>query len=316
MRVVCPKCGMEGYLYYNRKLGFYVKHGSKRTCTGIPSDKALEVVFEFDDRIALIRYMGGDFFLLTYLKNMVPPHFCYVEVFGGGAPLLLNKSPSPVEVYNDIDDNLVTLFRVVRDRYEEFIKKFDWLLASRRDYYDYLKKIASNDFKDDLERALAYFYVLRFAYAATLFRGLSFGPRKNNARDFWSAVKKLRLIHERLKNVYIESLDFREVIKKYDTPMTFFYCDPPHLYIGTEKGQGYYAHNFTDKDYMDLLTMLERIKGKFLLKQACYTPFVMNWAKQHGYCVRSVSLKMAAKANPRAEKTDTYNVYFIANYKI
>lgn len=270
-----------------------------------------------DPRLSVIHYIGKDTFLLPFLRRMIPPHKCYVEVFGGGAALLLNKPPSPVEVYNDIDGNLVNLFRIVRERPAELLEKFNFMLVSREEYYTLLHKLQRGEIEDPVERAAAFLYVGILNYAGRFGGGLGFGPKRNAAQNLWSVIARLKLVHRRLKNVIIERLDFREVIKRYDGEQTFFYCDPPHLYIGTEKGRDYYAENgFTDKDYMDLLSLLEKAKGKWLLKQASEIPWLLDWAKERGFNIERVELTKSARANPRTQKRERYICFFIANYKL
>lgn len=308
--VVCPKCGELGKLYYSPKIKWYVKHGKRRTHY-INSSESLEFQLH-DPRLAIIWYMGGDGNLLTHLSKMIPPHWCYVEVFGGGAPLLLNKSPSPVEIYNDVDGDLVNLFRVVRENLDEFLRRTEWLLVSRQQYYEFLHNY--RDIKDPVDRAVAYWYIIRLSFMGKFGGGFSTSTKNNHAKSFWNTVEKLRLIHERLKNVVIEQLDFREVLKKYDSKETFFYLDPPHLYASTEKGKDYYREKFTDNDYMELLRILEGIRGKWLLKQVGAVPWIKDWAKKHGYHVKRLAVKMSCRPNPRDEVNPQYKLYFIANY--
>ncbi|NPA98942.1 MAG: DNA adenine methylase [Crenarchaeota archaeon] len=266
--------------------------------------------------------MGGDSFLLPYIAKMIPPHEIYVEVFGGGAPLLLNKPPSKLDIYNDLDDKLVNLFMVVRDKYDEFIKRFEFIVASRTLYYDFIKKLDNNEFKDPIDKAVAYYYVMRLSYAGKYAAGLGFGLKGGGhpTRTIWSPLRKVKLIWQRLKHVVVENLDFREILQRYDSDKSFFYVDPPHLYLSTEqgmKGVSYYDTNsFTEADYMDLLNRLERLKGKFLLKQSTYIPWLIEWAKEHKYQVVTLKLKKLIKRNPKQKKTDLYTIYFIANYRI
>ena len=89
--VLCPRCGRVGRLYFNQKVGWYVKHFDTNQTHALPDDISLTLPLH-EEKLNLIRYMGGDTFLLPYLIKMFPPHRTYVEVFGGGAPLLLNKS--------------------------------------------------------------------------------------------------------------------------------------------------------------------------------------------------------------------------------
>ena len=275
--IKCPVCGELGRLYYNDRIKWYVKHGSRRTHY-VSSNVAVEIA-ERDERLALIHYMGGDYFILSKLLKMIPPHRVYVEVFGGGATLLLNKPPTRVEVYNDLDNNLTNLFRVVRDRLDEFLKKCEWLLYSRSTFYEYLKNIDAA--RDDVERAVMYYYVIRSSLFGLFGGSFAVSRFKNQALEFFNALDDLKKIHERLKNVTIENLDFRDVIRRYDSDKTFFYCDPPHLYLGTE-ARDYYVVKFSNNDFMELLRLLENIKGKFLLKNV-FIPFLVEWADEHGY---------------------------------
>lgn len=310
--VICPRCGGIGSLYYHPRIGWHVKHGARVTHS-VKENQALEVPLH-DPKLNLIFYMGGDSFLLPYLAKMIPPHECYVEVFGGGAPLLLNKPPSKFEVYNDLDGDLVNLFMVVRDRPEEFLKRTEWLLVSRQLYYDFLSKLRSKEIKDPIERAVIYWYVAVTSFAGKFGKGLGFGPKSPIASKMWGVWERLRLIHERLKRVIIEQLDFRELIKRYDRPTTFFYLDPPHLYYGTE-GSDYYTLVFSDKDYMDLLDIITKIKGKFLLKQSGEIPWLLEWAEKHGYTVKRVELFKYSQKKV-GEKRERYIVYFISNYEL
>jgi len=101
-------------------------------------------------------YLGGKTFLIKKLLSLVPPHEIYVEVFGGSAELLFRKEPSKIEVYNDIDGELVNLFEVVRNRFNEFLEKARWLLYSR-ELLNRLQKPA----EDPVEQAVRTFYLCK-----------------------------------------------------------------------------------------------------------------------------------------------------------
>jgi len=313
--VVCPKCGRIGRLYYNRKLGWYIKHGSRQTHS-ISKDTVIEIPLH-EPRLNLIHYMGGDTWLLPYLARMMPPHYTYVVVFGGGAPLLLNKAPSNVEVYNDIDGDLVNLFRVVKERYDEFMKELEWILYSRQLYYEYLEKYRYE--QDHVKRAAIYFLVIWLSFNGIIGEGFRISKVKNEARSFFNVIDKLRLIHRRLKNVVIEQLDFRECIRRYDSSRTFFYLDPPHLYYATEKDKRYYREGpisglFSEKDYMEMLALLTGIKGYWLIKQN-YIPYIIEWAKKNGYDVTIIRIaKRSLKV--KNDRRETMQVVFVSNYKL
>ncbi|MEM1842837.1 MAG: DNA adenine methylase [Ignisphaera sp.] len=316
LKSICPKCGEVGGVTYRRGSGFYINHG-KKTSHKINDNEPLNLVLDETEDLTFFHYPGGDAALIPYLLKMIPPHNCYVEVFGGSAKLLLSKPRSRVEVYNDIDGNLVNLFRVVKDRekFQKFMEGLDMMLYSRRIYYDMVKKVVNNE-GDDVERAVAFFYSLSAGFFGDFGKGFGTSKVRNHAQSFFNKMKMLRKIHRRLRNVVIEDLDFRECIKRYDSSTTFFYLDPPHLYISTEKRDDYYSVGFTDNDYMEMLNLLEKIKGKFLLKQAGAVHYVEDWAKEHGYYTRRLALTKNMVKVKNGEKRPTWIVYLIANYRI
>jgi len=311
LKIKCPRCGEIGGLTYRKGVGFCVNHGTK-TSHKIRDDEPVEIIYDNPD-LSLFKYPGGDTYLLPYLRGMIPPHTCYVEVFGGSGKLLLNKPPSRVEVYNDIDGELVNLFRVVKNRemFRKFMNHLDMVLYSREIFYEYLRKLREG-VGDNIERAVYLFYTLN-ASINGMGKSFSTSRKDNTAKRFFNVVGRLREIHRRLKRVVVENLDFRDVMLKYDSPQTFFYLDPPHLYSSTEK-YSYYSARFTDNDYLDLLNLLDKIEGKFLLKQTLSTNYVLNWARERGYRVKTLQLANYMKLD--REKRSTLKVVFVANYNL
>ena len=112
----------------------------------------------------------------------------------------------------------------------------------------------------------------------------------------------------------IESLDFREILNRYDKSITFFYLDPPHLFYATEKGNDYYASGFTDRDYLDLLNMLLNLKGKWLLKQN-YIPYIIRWAEENNLHLTTIEVAKHSSTGKNKPKR-TMKVCFIANYPL
>jgi len=208
----------------------------------------------------LVRVWGGKHFLVKKLLRLIPPHKCYVEVFGGGASLLLNKPRSDVEIYNDIDGELVNLFRVVRERPTELQKRAEFMLYSHEEFERF---VAEKPPDDPVERALRTLYVTLASRTSTSrpHWRQSGCTMRNHAKDFFNKIDKLRLISYRLRNVAIESVDFRECLRLYDSPHTFFFLDPP--YFGTP--QSSYSTEFLDKDHYDLAQILRKVKGRWML---------------------------------------------------
>jgi len=256
--------------------------------------------FEF----TFLHYIGGKRRLVPRLLELLPPHRCYVEVFGGVAHLLLAKKPSAVEVYNDVDGRLVNLLKVVKERGQELQERLEGLLYSRRVYLEFLREPLPGD---PLEDAVRFFYVIRSSFKGKWGQGWAHGVTRNHAATYSSAVAQLRLVQQRLRNVNIEELDFRECIKTYDGPRTLFFCDPP--YISPE----HYEHNFGEKDHEDLAELLRRVKGKWLLTYNDHPRIRHLYA---GYPLMTVVRPVSTTLTRNCEVRGNWTQLIIANYEL
>ena len=194
---------------------------------------------------------------------MIPEHVAYVEVFGGAAALLLNKPSSPIEVYNDADGELVNLFEVIRDDADAFLRRADFLLYSRELYARWQADLEGGKFPEDrVERAVRFWYVIRSAFGAHPHKGWAFqrAQPRSSARVVQNALTNIRAIHERLKPVEIDHLDFRRCIRNRDATSTLLFLDPPYL-----ETEGYRVGTFTLQDHQDLAQILYNAKSKWLL---------------------------------------------------
>ena len=113
---------------------------------------------------SFLAWFGGKSILSKQIVTLIPEHKCYVEVFAGAAWLLFRKPESKVEIINDINSELVNLYRVVKLHLEEFVRYFKWILNSR-DEYDRLK-LENPDTLTDIQKAVRYYYLLRLTYGA------------------------------------------------------------------------------------------------------------------------------------------------------
>ena len=205
-----------------------------------------------------ISWLGGKKRLRNEIIKRFPIHECYVEVFGGGAWVLFGKKPVKVEVYNDLDGELVNFFKVIKNDYKIFLNEFKFMLVSRRIFNDLLNSNTAE--LNDIQRALRFFYIIKTSYGSK-WESPCFGYSKTSTPNL--NLKKLNdialKVHARLNKVYIEEGDFQEIIKRYDGIDTLFYLDPP--YYNTAG----YKHNMAIHDYERLFLALKKIKGKFLL---------------------------------------------------
>jgi DNA adenine methylase len=207
--------------------------------------------------------------MASKLVPLFPEHRTYLEVFGGGGSMLFTKAPSPVEVYNDLDADLVNLFRVLRDPklFPDFYNRA-WLSPYSREEYDFCRQHLNDD-PDPVERARRFFVLARFSFSGI--PGNSFGINitassrgmVEKASSYRNVLCYLPLIAERLSMVEIECRDFRRVLSLYDTEQTFAYLDPP--YVPSTRKSGAYRCEMTLEDHQELVELLRNLKGKAML---------------------------------------------------
>lgn len=209
---------------------------------------------------SFLAYMGGKSLLANKIVPKIPPHACYCEVFAGAAWLLFKKEESRVEVINDINTDLVTLYRVIKHHLEEFIRYLKWVLVARDEFERFREENPGT--LTDIQRAVRFYYLLKTGYGARIKNpsfsvGITSKPRLNLLR----IEEELSAIHLRLARVYIENRPYEDVLARIDKPDTFFYLDPP--YYGCED---YYGPSiFAREDFGKLKEILSSMRGKFIM---------------------------------------------------
>lgn len=205
----------------------------------------------------IIPWLGGKRRLADRLLPLFPPHRCYCEVFAGGAALYFLKPPSEVEVINDINGDVVNLYRVVQNHLEEFVRQFKWALSSR-ELFRWLQDTPPETLTD-VQRAARFYYLQHNCFGGKV-SGQTWGtattaPPVNLLR----IEEQLSAAHLRLASTYIERRPWQQVIKAYDRPHTLFYMDPP--YWQTEG----YGVEFGFEQYELLAELLATLKGKAII---------------------------------------------------
>lgn len=206
----------------------------------------------------IIPWVGGKRRLVKKILPLFPVHTCYVEPFCGGAALFFLKPQAKVEVINDVNGELVNLYRVVKHHLEEFVRQFKWALSSRQIFE--WEKLTVPETLTDIQRAARFYYLQNMAFGAKV-EGQTYGtsttspPRLNLLR----LEENLSDAHLRLSRTQIEHLDWAICIKKYDRSHTLFYLDPP--YWGT---QGY-GVEFGLGEYNQMANLARTIKGKMII---------------------------------------------------
>ncbi|HML36185.1 MAG TPA: DNA adenine methylase [Bacillota bacterium] len=205
-------------------------------------------------------WIGGKKALRELIVALFPPYYeRYIEVFGGGGWVLFHKPPgNDFEVYNDFNSLLTNLYRCVREKPQELTEALRFVLNSREDFELVRSTLARDSTASDVQRAAWFYQLIRYSYASGL---TSYGSQPHDIRSNFLLIEQA---HRRLAKVVIENKDCVHLIRQYDRPVSFFYCDPP--YFETE---GYYKNigedGFCRKDHVRLRDTLMQIEGKFLL---------------------------------------------------
>jgi DNA adenine methylase len=206
----------------------------------------------------IIPWIGGKRRLAKHILPLFPEHACYVEPFCGAAALYFLKEPTKVEVINDINGELVNLYRVIRHHLEEFVHQFKWALTSRQ-IFEWMK-ITPEETLTDIQRAARFFYLQKMSFGGKV-EGQTFGtatttpPKLNLLR----LEEDLSAAHLRLSRTFIEKLSWADCIKKYDREHTLFYCDPP--YWGTEG----YGVDFGLDQYDRMAELARTVQGRMIV---------------------------------------------------
>lgn len=216
-----------------------------------------------------IRWVGGKYKLRKQIANMLPDknsYTCYTEVFGGAGWVLFAKEPSPVEIFNDIDRDLINFFVVLRDKHDELIEKISGFPLISRDFFDQLYLQETNSLSD-LDRAYRFYYLLMAGWGGewekprfqTSITDLGNGNRLFGALR--SLHTRLSLASERISGAIIENLDWRDCIDRYDDSKTVMFLDPP--YPGNNCN---YSHNMLSVDeHLELAQRLSTVNCRWLL---------------------------------------------------
>ena len=213
-------------------------------------------------RIAFGWY-GGKYSHLDWLLPLLLESHHYCEPFAGSAAVLLNRNPSPVETYNDIDGEVVNFFRVLRDQPEELIRAISLTPFSREEYYNAIHEETQSINTVECARR---FYIKARQTRTGLAQTASLGRWancKNTSRAGMSGVvsrwlggiNALDTIAQRLIRVQIENRPAIDVISLYDSSQTLFYCDPPYLHE-TRGDKRAYAFEMNEKQYYEFAKVL------------------------------------------------------------
>lgn len=241
-----------------------------------------------------ISWYGGKTIMAKRLLKYIPEHKKYGEVFGGAGGVLFAKEPSEFEVFNDINSNLINLYRVLRDE-EKFNKFYKMACVSlwSRDEFWYAYDNINNPEMEDYERAFYFFVVARQAFNGkpgipswSMSTGKSSRGMASTCSKYLSSVDRLPAVHERLKRVQIDNTDFRNFFKlyisKWDYEDSFVYLDPPYV-PETRISKKAYRFEMSYEDHEDLIHLLLSHYGNSKFMLSGYDNPLYNILEQNGW---------------------------------
>lgn len=216
-------------------------------------------------------WYGGKYSHLDWLLPLLPECHHYCEPFGGSAAVLLNRPPSPVETYNDLDGEVVNFFRMLRDHKDELLYQIGMTPFSREEFLKAIETNGKGDHLSDLERARRFFIRARqvrtgLAQTASVGRwanclNTSRAGMSGAVSRWLGSVEGLESLAARLLRVQIEHDTAANIIKRYDSPKTLFYCDPPYPHESRGDAKAY-SFEMTDQEHVQLSRVLHHVKGK------------------------------------------------------
>jgi len=209
--------------------------------------------------ISAFPYVGGKTLLADWITGVLPDHQTYVEPFGGSAAVLLNKPRSSVEVYNDLDGDIVQFFEVARNQPDELKNWIERTPFSEELHSEWANEFYSGKRADDpIKRAGRFLYLRYSQFGAKYNSNSGFKrdtprPRRTESQRWSTVSEDIDEICQRLQGVSIQNASFEDVIDRYDSPETVFYCDPPYL----NKESTYRVDGFSHMELADALGGIE-----------------------------------------------------------
>lgn len=232
---------------------------------------------------AIAKYPGSKWSLAEWIISFFPPHHSYLEPYFGSGAVLFNKVRSNIETVNDLDDNVVNLFRWIKDDPERLAREI-YFTPYARQIYDTAFVAAP---KDSLEQAVNFYIRLQMGHGFRT-NGERVGwkndvqgrERAYAAKDWCSLPEKIIQAAERLRGVQIENMLAIELIKRFNFKNVLIYCDPPYM-LETRHGKQYRCE-MDNNGHEALLDMLLKHKGYVIISgydTKLYNDMLSGWNK-------------------------------------
>jgi len=251
-----------------------------------------------------LSYYGGKQRLAKTILPLIPKHKLYVEPFFGGGAIFFAKEPSEAEVINDLNDNLITFYEVLKYDFDNLANMIDDTFSSEALYKE-AKNIYKNPTKySDLEVAWSVWVQCNMSFATKILGGFAFSKSDKEPIKIFNKKTYFDTFKDRLKKTTIMSRDALDIIKRFDKEDAFFYIDPP--YFNSECG---HYKGYTEDAFQNLLEQLQSIKGKFLLS-SYPSEILSEYIDKNKWYTHQKEHSIAVTHNTKKKKIE----HFTANY--
>ena len=232
----------------------------------------------------LLRYPGSKHRIAPWIIGQMPKHHSYLEPYAGGIAVLLNKEPSRIETINDLDDDVINLYKVIREHREELIQQIVFTTYARAEY--------DNAFPDNHEELSEVERAKNFLIRSGMGHGFRLCEKCGWKKDvyareaayavrYWNDLPEvITSVAQRLKMVQIEHKPAVELIKSFNHSNVLIYADPPYMLSTRNRKQ--YRHEMTDQDHIELLETLLLHTGPVMLsgyESDLYNEYLKGWRK-------------------------------------
>jgi DNA adenine methylase len=220
----------------------------------------------------ILRWHGGKWLLAPWIIQHMPAHRVYVEPFGGADSVLLRKPRASLEVWNDLDGELVALFRIIRERPGDLSAMVEATPFSRHEFDLAQSGLACDDDMERVRRLLIRSHMgfsscgaaLRGGHSKTGFRGRGVRAGTTPPTNWANFPPVIAQVAERMRGVVIENRPALDLIAAHDSPETLFYLDPPYMPETRDDGSDY-RHEMAAADHVDLLNAITGLQGRVVL---------------------------------------------------
>ena len=217
-------------------------------------------------------WMGGKY----HIANWIISYFdysvkTYLELFGGAGHILFKKKPHKIEIFNDIDGEIINFFLILKEKKDELKQELEKIPYSREIFNLFSKQ--NPEESSNLERAVRWFYIIRNSFSGIPNTGWSYGFASNHAKHYFNSLNLFDLVQKRIKNVQFENRDYRKIlsaITKEKQKDILIYVDPPYFDVN------YYTTIWKKEDHEELAEWLNKLNCKIVISYY-YFKYIEDW---------------------------------------